>query len=213
MYTKRMIGFALLAVTGLSLLSGCKKDPLQNMTEEESRIYITNHDNNAVFTSYKTYSIVDSVSVIDNNRLTDKGTTSWDLQVLTAVRNAMEARGYTRVAHTKSPDLGINVSRLYNTTTNVVNFNDYYGGYGSYYDPYYWGYSGYGYAFPSYGVYQSTEAALSIDMLDLKNASANQSIKGVWNGLIRGSGIFKSSSVTSQVQALFDQSPYIKTVQ
>jgi hypothetical protein len=213
MYMKRMIGVALLAVTGLALLSGCKKDPLQDMTEDESRIYITKRDSSAVFTSYKTYSIVDSVSVIDNNRLTEKGTTSWDLQVLTAVRNAMEARGYVRVANTKSPDLGINVSRLFNTTTNVVNFNDYYGGYGGYYDPFYWGYGGYGYNFPSYGFYQSTEAALSVDLLDLKNAASNRTIKGVWNGLIRGSGIFRSSAVQKQVQALFDQSPYIKTVQ
>lgn len=210
---KRMIGFAMLAVTGLATLSSCKKDPLGNMTEEESRIYITNRDSTANFASYKTYSIVDSVSVIDNNRLTDKGTTSWDLQVLAAVRNAMEARGYVRVAHTQMPDLGITVSRLYNTTTNLVDLQDYYGSYGGYYDPYYWGYGGYGYNFPTYGIYQSTEAALSIDMLDLKNAAANRTIKGVWNGLIRGSGIFRSSNVESQIKALFDQSPYIKTVQ
>lgn len=210
---KRMIGVALLAVAGLALLSGCKKDPFSDMTEEESRIYITNRDSSVAFTSYKTYSIVDSVSVIDNNRVTERGTTSWDLQVLNAVRTAMEARGYVRVPHTQSPNLGINVSRIYNTTTNVVNFNNFYGGYGGFYDPFYWGYGGYGYNFPSYGFYQSTDAALSIDILDLKNASSNRTIKGIWNGLIRGSGIFKSASVNSQVQALFDQSPYMNTVQ
>ena len=210
---KRMIGFAMLAVTGLAALSSCSKDPLKNMTEEESRIYITNRDSTANFTSYKTYSIVDSISVIDNNRLTEKTVTTWDQQVLSAVRSAMEARGYTRVSHTQSPDLGINVSRLYNTTTHLVDLSDYWGGYGGYYDPYYWGYGGYGYDFPYYGTYQSTEAALSIDMLDLKNASGNGTIKGVWSGLIRGSGIFNSSSVDSQVKALFDQSPYINAAQ
>ena len=210
---KRMIGFAMLAVTGLAALSSCSKDPLKNMTEEESRIYITNRDSTANFASYKTYSIVDSISVIDNNRLTEKTVTTWDQQVLSAVRSAMEARGYTRVSHTQSPDLGINVSRLYNTTTHLVDLSDYWGGYGGYYDPYYWGYGGYGYDFPYYGTYQSTEAALSIDMLDLKNASGSGTIKGVWSGLIRGSGIFNSSSVDSQVKALFDQSPYINAAQ
>jgi hypothetical protein len=208
-----MIGFAMLAVTGLAALSSCSKDPLKNMTEEESRIYITNRDSTANFASYKTYSIVDSISVIDNNRLTEKTVTTWDQQVLAAVRSAMEARGYTRVSHTQSPDLGINVSRLYNTTTHLVDLSDYWGGYGGYYDPYYWGYGGYGYDFPYYGTYQSTEAALSIDMLDLKNASGSGTIKGVWSGLIRGSGIFNSSSVDSQVKALFDQSPYINAAQ
>lgn len=210
---KRMIGFAMLAVTGLAALSSCSKDPLKNMSDEESRIYITNRDSTANFTSYKTYSIVDSVSVIDNNRLTEKTVTAWDQQVLAAVRSAMEARGYTLVSHTQSPDLGINVSRLYNTTTHLVDLSDYWGGYGGYYDPYYWGYGGYGYDFPYYGTYQSTEAALSIDMLDLKNASGNGTIKGIWSGLVRGSGIFNSSSVDSQVKALFDQSPYINAAQ
>jgi hypothetical protein len=210
---KRMIGFAMLAVTGLAALSSCSKDPLKNMTEEDSRVYITNRDSTVNFASYKTYSIVDSVSVIDNNRLSGKSTTAWDIELLAALRSAMEARGYRMVAHTGSPDLGINVSRLYNTTTNVVSLQDYWGGYGGYYDPYYWGYGGYGYNFPSYAVYQSTEAALSIDMLDLKNASSNGAIRGIWNGLIRGSGIFRSGAVDSQVKALFDQSPYIKTVQ
>ena len=203
----------MLAVTGLAAFSSCSKDPLKNMTQEESRIYITNRDSSVNFASYKTYSIVDSVLVIENNNLTGKATSSWDLQILSAVRSAMEARGYKRVTHTQSPDIGINVSRLYNTTTHLVNLSDYWGGYGGFYDPYYWGYGGYGYNFPFYGVYESTEGAVSIDMLDLKNAPANGAIKGIWNGLIRGSGIFNSAAAQSEVDALFAQSPYIKTVQ
>ena len=206
---KRMTGMALFAFTGMFALSSCQRDPLSDMTAEESRIYITNKDSTANFSTYKTYSIVDSVLVIDNNRLTDKSATAWDLGALAAVQQQMEARGYVKVSHTQSPDIGINVSRLYNTTSHIVNMQDYYGGYGSYYDPYYWGYGGYGYDFPYYGVYESTEAALSIDMLDLKNAG-NQKIKGIWNGLIRGSGIFNTPA-DSQVKALFDQSPYINT--
>ena len=211
---KRMMGIALLASTGMAILSGCTKNPVDNLTEEESRVYITNRDNTANFGSYKTYSISDSVYVIDNNQLTAREATNWDQRALAAVRNAMEQRGYVRVSPGQSPDLGINVSRLYNTTTNVVDFSDYYNGYGGYYDPYYWGYSGYGYNFPPvYGLVENTEAALSIDILDLENAAANNAIKGIWNGLIRGSGIFNSSTIDSQVKALFDQSPYIQTTQ
>jgi len=211
---KRMIGIAMLAVAGLAGFSSCTKDPMNNLTEEESRIYITNRNDNADFGSYKTYSIPDSVYVIDNNNFTGGQTTTWDMQALAAVRNALESRGYVRVPRSQSPDLGINVSRMYNTSTNLVNLQDYWGGYGGYYDPYYWGYGGYGYGYPSsYAFVESTEAMVSVDMLDLKNASTNNTINVIWNGLIRGSGIFSTSAVNSGVQALFYQSPYIKTVQ
>ena len=210
---QRMIGLSLLLFVTIFAVSSCAKDPLSNMTEEESRIYITNRDSTASFNLYKTYSIVDSVALIDNNRLTGKEATSWDRQVIDAVQNAMNARGYVKVGRTQNPDLGINISRVYNTTTNLVDLSGYYGSYGGYYDPYYWGYSGYDYYFPTYGYYQSTEAALSIDILDLKNASGSQTIKGVWSGVVRGEGIFRGSNVLSQVQALFDQSPYLKTNQ
>ena len=211
---KRMIGMAMLAVAGLAGFSSCTKDPMNNMTEEESRIYITNRDNNADFGSYKTYSIPDSVYVINNNSFTGGQATTWDVQALAAVRSALESRGYVRVARSQSPNLGINVSRIYNTSTNLVNLQDYWGGYGGYYDPYYWGYGGYGYGYPSsYALVQSTEAMVSVDILDLKNASANNTINVIWNGLIRGSGIFSPSAVNSGVQALFNQSTYIKTGQ
>lgn len=211
---KNTIGWAMLAIAGLVTASSCTKDPMNNLSAEESRIYITNKDNNVSFGTYKTYSIADSVAVIDNNRFAGDQATAVDQQIIAAVRSAMESRGFVRVARSQSPDLGINVSRLYNTSTNVVNLNDYWSGYGGYYDPYYWGYSGYGYGYPStYALVQSTEAMLSVDLLDLKNASASNSIRVVWNGVVRGSGVFTSDAATTGVQALFNQSPYLNTVQ
>ena len=210
---QRMIGLLLLLFITIFAVSSCTKDPLSNMTEEESRIYITNHDSTTNFSLYKTYSIVDSVALVDNNRLAGKEATSWDTEIIDAVQNAMNARGYVKVNRTQTPDLGINISRVYNTSTSLVDLSGYYSSYGGYYDPYYWGYVGYDYYFPSYGYYQSTEAALSIDILDLKNASGSQTIKGVWNGVVRGEGIFRSNNVQSQIQTLFDQSPFLKTNQ
>jgi len=208
----KFFGVALLAVSAAFVASSCTKDPLRNITDEESRIYVTNRDSSVNFSQYKTYSLVDSVSLIDNSRFAGKELTTWDAQVIAAVQAAMNERGYTKVTRSQNPDLGINISRVYNTTTSLVDLSDYYNGYGGYYDPYYWGYGGYGYNFPpSYGLYQNTEAALSIDLLDLKNASGNGTIKGVWNGLVRGSGIFNSNNISSQIQALFAQSTYLKT--
>jgi hypothetical protein len=209
-----MIGFGLLTLSAVVLLASCAKDPLKNMSDEESRIYITNHDSTINFNSYKTYSIADSVLVIDNGRVAGKQANTWDLQMVSAIQNAMNARGYVKVTRTQNPDIGLNVSRVFNTSTNIVDLSSYWNSYGGYYDPYYWGYGGYDYYYPpAYGYYQSTEAALSVDMLDLRNASSSQTIRAIWTGLIRGQGIFNTSNVQSQVQALFDQSPYLKTNQ
>lgn len=209
-----MMGWTMLCLVGLSIVSSCTKEPLRNLTEEESRIYITNRDKSTNFSNFKTYSISDSVYLIDNNKLAGFESRGVDLQTLSAVRAALESRGYLRVNRTASPDIGINVSRLYNTSTSLVNLDQYWGGYGGYYDPFYWGYGGFGYGYPSaYGLVQSTEAMISVDILDLKNAPANQSIRVVWNGLIRGSGIFSTDAVTTGVKALFEQSPYIRANQ
>src|SRR5437868_14710355 len=75
-FMQRMIGLSLFLAITIFAVSSCSKDPLNNMTEEESRIYITNHDSTVNFSSYKTYSIVDSVALVDNNRLAGKEATS-----------------------------------------------------------------------------------------------------------------------------------------
>lgn len=192
-------------------LSSCTKNPVNHLTADESRIYITNYDSSATFTSYKTYSIVDSVAVINNDRLEMKALSGYDAQVLAAVKAAMQQKGYTLVNKSAAPDLGLNVSRIINTYTGVASYPNYWDSYSSFYDPFYWGYGGYGYYAPySYGLYQINEGGLSVDMLDLKNASVNKNIKTVWSALARGTGVFTTANAASQVQAFFDQSPYLK---
>lgn len=207
----------ILLSVGLSALTimftGCKKDPLNNLTEEESRIYITNYDSTTNFLNFKTYSIVDSVAVISNNHLEGKKLTDYDAQVVSAVKSAMQQRGYTLVNKDAQPDIGINVSRITNSYTGVISYPDYWGYYDSYYDPYYWGYGGYDYYSPyNYGVYQINEGGLSIDVLDLKDAQTNgNKIEPVWTALARGSGVFNTANAAGQVQAFFEQSPYFKS--
>jgi hypothetical protein len=206
---KYFLPFATIMMLSLALV-GCRKDPLRDMTSEESRIYITNRDSLTDFKAFKTFSISDSVSVISNNQLEGRESTQVDRLYINAIKDRMAARGYSFVARDAKPDLGINVSRLYNSSTGIVSYPDYWGGYNSFYDPFYWGYGGYGYNFPVYyGTYQITEGALSVDILDFKDADASKTIKGVWNGLVRGSGVFASGNAAANVNALFDQSAYI----
>jgi hypothetical protein len=208
-----LLGAALSVLT--VAFTGCSKDPIKNLSQDESRIYITNHDSTTTISGYKTYSITDSVAVISNNRLQGHALTAYDAQVLSALKQAMQERGFTLVDKNAKPDLGLNVSRITNTYSGVVSYPDYWGAYGSYYDPYYWGYGGYGYyapAYYSYGVYQINEGGLSVELLDLKNATANgNKIEPVWTALARGTGVFNTTNATSQVQAFFAQSPYLKS--
>ena len=192
--------------------SSCTKDHISNLSDEESRIYITNYDSAANFTSYKTFYISDSVAVIDNGRVTRQANAT-DRAFISAFKTSMESRGYVAVNKDANPSLGLTINRVYNTSTGIITYDNYWNGYGGYWDPYYWGYGGYGYGIPYYGysTYSVTEGALSVDMLDLKNAATNNKINLVWNGMIRGSGIFDAATAASQVNTLFGQSSYLKT--
>ncbi len=199
---------AVLIVFTVAIFS-CTKEPLNNLTQEETRIYVTNSDTTVNFGAYKTYSIADSVSVLNDNQ-SYKDLTPVDQAYINAVNTYMQQRGYVLTDKNSNPDIGIDVNRIYSTSTGYYSYDDYWDEYGGYWDPYYWGYSGYGYYVPaSYGIYQVTEGAVSIDMLDLKNANSKGKIDIVWNGLIRGEGIFDAATADSSVKALFDQSTYL----
>lgn len=204
--------FLLSALAGFSIIySGCAKQPLDYINSDESRIYITDHDSSANFAAYKTYSISDSVAIIENGKSIMQ-LNSIDSAYISAVKKYMLQSGYTLVTKNQSPDLGVNVNRIISTATGVISYGDYWNYYGGYWDPYYWGYPGYGYYVPyAYSTYQIREGAISVDILDLKDASATHKINVIWTGLIRGSGIFNASLADSQIKALFDQSPYLKT--
>ena len=208
---KRVL-FVLAALAGISVINtGCTKEPLNHLTNEESRIYITDHDSTVSFNDYKTFSISDSVAVIQNGHAT-KELNDMDTAYINAAKKYMEQAGYTLVTDKQQADLGVDVNRIISTSTGVISYGDYWDYYGGYWDPYYWGYPGYGYYVPyAYSIYQIKEGAISVDILDLKNASADNKINVVWTGLIRGSGIFDTEIADSQVKALFDQSPYLKT--
>lgn len=193
------------------LLFSCVKDPLDNMTQEESRIYVTNYDTTVSFNAYSTFRIADSIAVIVNNRLESRERNAGDVQFIEAVASALQQRGYSRV-NDQSADLGVTVSAITNTSTQLVSYPDYGGYYGSYWDPFFWGYNNYSYYFPTYyGVYETGETALAIDIVDLENATQNNNqLKVIWSGLIRGSGILSGQNNNSLINALFSQSAYLQ---
>ncbi len=208
---KNILSMAIFA-SFIIVLAGCTKDPVSNLTDDETRIYITHHDSTVNFSVFHTFSVADSVAVISNNQLVKKDLTSFDAQFIAVLTAAMQQRGFTLVDKNSHPDLGINVSRIYNDYTGVIDYSSYWGDYYGYWNPYYWGYPGYSYYFPSfYGVYSITTGALSADMFDLKDAPASNQLKNVWNGLVRGEAVFDPANINTHMKTLFDESAYIKT--
>lgn len=197
-------------VAAVLVMASCTKDPVNKLSSEETRLYITNHDSTANFSAFTTFSIEDSVAVVNNDHLKGKSYTPFDSTLIAAIATQMKQMGYTQVSSSQSPSLGINVNNITNTSTGLVDYGDYYSDYYSYWDPYDWGYGGYGYYSPFVGVYQVSEGVISIDMFDLKDAAANGKLKSVWNGVLRGDGIFNTANVNSNISALFAQSPYLK---
>ena len=207
---KRVI-LLLSGLAGFSLLyMGCSKEPLNHLATDESRIYITDHDSSVNFSNYKTFSISDSVAVIQNGSAT-KELNDLDSAYISAAIKYMEQAGYTLAPDKENADMGVDVNRIISTSTGLISYGDYWDYYGGYWDPYYWGFPGYDYYIPyAYSVYQISDGAVSVDILDLKNASKDKKINVIWTGLIRGSGIFDANIADSQVKALFNQSPYLK---
>lgn len=190
-------------VLGLSAtLFSCTKDPLSGLSDSDSQIFVTNHDNSANFKLYKTFSVVDSVQVVEDN-YSGTGLTSLDRAMLIRIIDNMEKLGYKYVLASAKPDVGINLARITNTSLNVVS------------QPIspYWGYGGgYGYGYPNYYTYyQTSESYWSMSMIDLKNPdTVNNKIKVIWNAQIRGSGLGNDSFVSQMVDSVFGQSSYLK---
>jgi len=196
-----------------TMAASCRKDAIKNLDSKEGIVYVTDHDSSVNFSNYLSFRIADSVSVIRDGQLVSRENNSYENGLITSFAQALTQRGFHLETNPAvKPDIGINITKLVTNQTGVVSYYDYWGGYNSYWDPYYWGYGGYDYYFPyAIGTYTFQEAALSIDMLDLKNPdTGGNKLHSVWTGLVYGSGIFNSNNISDLVQNLFSQSPYLQ---
>jgi len=201
----RYAGFALL----LGLIASCTRDPLSDLSPEESQVFITNRDPGANFQQYKTFSILDSVLIIGNQ---GRGTslTDMDITFLTSVVRNMQALGYTYVGPRDNPDVGINVAQVRNAYLNVVSqpinpyLGNYWGGFG-------YG-NGFGFGYPAtFSYYQTRENYWYLEMIDFKNPdNQNNQFDVIWSAEIRGRGLFDTEYLENMVNSVFDQSNYLR---
>jgi hypothetical protein len=207
---KRVMYLMSAALLVTVFISSCSKDPLKDMTEEESRIYVTNRADSVDFSGFSTFSIADSVAVLSNGA-EGRALTDYDKKLIADVAAGLKAKGYVQVDRIAKPDLAVNLTRIDNTYSSVYYDPGYWsGGIGGYYDPFYWGYGGYGYYWPTYYQVYQRERATTIDIVDLKHPKNNQ-LTAVWNAMLRGSGVWDVNNVDSMVSAVLAQSTYLTT--
>ncbi|WP_025763959.1 DUF4136 domain-containing protein [Dyadobacter tibetensis] len=201
----KLIKIPLFIAACVFFISACSKDPISDLSTEESLVYYTNRDKAANFQQYKTFSVSDSILVVQNNR-SGYALTNFDRDLLSGLIDNMKELGYTYVGPNDKPDIGLTASYISNTYLNVASIpiSSYWGGYP--------GYGGYGYGYPSYyQYYQTQESYWLVSMLDFKNAdTTNKKFPVVWNAQIKGRDIENPQLVDTMVNSLFTQSPYLK---
>jgi hypothetical protein len=206
---KQVIKYFGLAVIVLQF-AACRKNPANNLTLEESWVYISSGANGNNFSSYQTFTIPDSVILISNRRGSNNyETTPLALAMINEVKSQITARGYTATAKINNPDFGVSVSRIDNSYTSVAAFNGWWDPTWGYWDPGFWGYPGFGWAPTQFVFYNTNETAWAIDLIDLKNVN-NNSLRIIWSGTIRGENLFNSLNIAPIVSGLFSTAPYLK---
>jgi hypothetical protein len=209
MKTKLLI----IIVMGMIAITSCTKYPSDTGRMTEDLVVYTKYDINIDFNDYKTFAIVPAVAYIDGKD-SSALTTPNALGVLDRITSDMTSRGFTQVAATDHPDLGINVTAIKSTNTTVYS-PGWYWGYPGYYPVGWWGYPGYGYGYPYYPTYITSYSAgtVIIDLLDLKFKTTDNKIMIRWNAYIRGllTDTHSLSDVQKSIDQAFTQTPALKT--
>ena len=196
-----------------AVAASCTPNPLDGLTNEESLVFITNRDQAASFGNYETFSISDSIRVIDNR---DVGFNNGNVAsaLVSRIAQNMSERGYTRVGRTENPDLGMNVTfvqrRQTGVTANPFWWNDpfFWGGAGGWGGPG-WGWGGPGLFYqPQFQFYQVSENYWIIELVDLKNPANGNQFNVVWNAQIRGANL--TANPARLADAIFEQSAYLR---
>ena len=192
-----------LIISAMIWLTSCSNDPVNDLSDLDSQVFITNRDKSANFKSFKTFSVSDSVTVVQDNR-SGTALTSLDKDLLSRIITNMQNLGYTYVAVNKNPDVGLTAARITNTYLNVAS-----NPYSSYWGGYYGGFYGY----PGYYTYETSESYWSISMLDIKNADTTaadgKKFNVIWDAQIRGGGLANPDYIDEMVDSAFGQSTYL----
>jgi hypothetical protein len=191
------------------LFAGCQPEP-DNLKLLDDLVVETNYDTSVNFSNYHTYTLaLDTIGFI-SNRYSDTILVTPKNQTLprtitNQIQSNLTQRGMTRVSKSEEPDLGVIVF--------IVNDIDVfqqvvYPGY--YYPSNYYNYYSY-YAYPYVQTSVTNTGALIIELVDLKNKTADNKVKVVWSAYMADivSTLDRELQAKDGIDQAFIQSSYI----
>lgn len=198
-------------IAGIAVFNSCVLPYPDDNELYQDVATISSRDATVDFGKFSTYSIPDTVYFIGSDSTLDPIEAQYSVQLVNAVVNQMNSRGYTRVDKTADPDLIINMSATENL--NII----YYPGYGyDYWDCYYWGYNcGWWYypTYPTISTYKS--GSLVIDLVNRRDAIDGDLgyLPIPWTSVIYALSSsdpdFNLEKALKGIDAGFAQSPYL----
>ena len=198
----------------LVAFAGCYKSPDLSKLSSDF-IVVTNFDNKAVFSSYKTFVLPAYVGLITSDPKDSILAPQYGDQILNSIKTHLEARGYTETPNNHTADLGVAAVALKEVTVVTGWYPGSWWGYPGW-GGCYWYYCGYypGYP-PYYPTYVYKTGSLVIELVDLKNISQSEQKLNViwtnWNGGALGSTSTDLQNALKSIDQAFVQSPYLET--
>ncbi len=193
-------------LSSIFFMVSCESYPGYDEYVDEQLVSVSSYNSNTNYAQYKTFSIADTVAIVDNGTITKVKVTDPrypNLPIFVdAVSDNMTRLGYT--PSSSDPDLGIMLS-LVKTTNEYVSYPWWWWEYCYWY---FWScgyYPYYPYPYPVIvGGY--TVGVLAIDMFDLKQKTDTK-VPAVWTGVVRGlyTGTHNTTDVTAAINQCFDQ--------
>jgi hypothetical protein len=212
---KKMKTKIMMAFIGLSvLLFGCRPSELDYISDYD--LVVTNYDKDYSFSSVNTYFLPDSVVFMTDDPLQIDH--QYDDEILGAVKRNLDALGWTQLPETpgNKADVVIVVGASSTDYASCASYCWYcywgwYPGWG-YYPPA-WG-PGYGWGYPpAVACATYSTGSVFVGITDPDKASSNTlpvAWTGILNGLLEGSDASILQRVTSNIDQMFKQSPYLK---
>ena len=196
------------------LLWGCQPDPLEYISDYD--VVYTNHDPGYAFASVGTYFLPDSV--VHNAAQGQTADHRFDDDILSAVKRNLDALGWRQLSPNggQKADVVVLVTasrQAYNNCAAYCWYCDWgwYPGWGFY--PPSWG-PGWGWGYPSGIVCSSFSTGTVFVGITEPDQVRGQTLPVVWvgtlNGLLEGSESSIRSRISTNVDQMFVQSPYLK---
>ena len=203
----------LLFLSLAALFTGCYKEPKTGQLSNDF-VVLTNFDSAINFKDYKTFVMPAYVGLISNTGTDTILDPQYGDTILGLIAKNLENRGYLEVPNNHQADLGVGVMALKEVTI-----------YTGWYPGSWWGYPGWGGCYwyycgwypwypPYYPTYVSQTGSLIVELVDLKNITAQPKnrldvIWTNWNGGALGSSATNLQNALNSINQAFIQSPYI----